>query len=185
MKRRGHLLPQRRIVFVGCEGESERAYVGLLNDIARTQGKALAIQAHLLNPGAGDPHELVKRAVQRLAAKRRLGDRYVHVAVFLDEDQCALAPEKCAAAQALATLHQMQLVWQQADHEAFLLRHLNNCHALRPPHSASLALLQRYWPEYVKPMTIRHLAQRIGVAQLQQARTVETQLHIFLNAIGW
>lgn len=185
MTRRRVMRPQRRLIFFGCEGDGERAYGALLNDIAQTRGMPLAIRAHPLNPGAGDPLMLVRRAVQRLADERRRGTLFQVAAVLLDEDRCAQDPDLCRQARDLARQNDLFPIWQQPDHEAFLLRHLDGCHALRPPAGTSLARLGQVWPEYRKPMTARELAARIDQTRVRQASTVEGGLNAFLAQIGW
>lgn len=184
MTRRRPQIPQRRVFFVGCEGESEAAYVALLNEHIRRRALAVALRAFHLNPGAGDPLELVRRALQQIKQRHSRGDRFAMSVVFLDQDKCVEAPARCQQAGALARDHGIHLIWQEPDHEALLLRHLPGCAALRPPRGTSMPALTQRWPEYRKPMTAASLAVRLDETCVLQARNVEPALAVFLNAIG-
>ena len=64
MRRRRATIPQRRRIFLGCEGESEQGYGALLSRIAEGMNLHLAIQSVLLRPGGGDPLDLVSLAIE-------------------------------------------------------------------------------------------------------------------------
>lgn len=183
--RRRPLIPQRRLAFVGCEGDSELAYVALLNDVASARSIHIRFHAESLNPGAGDHCALVERAAERLAMRKRRGTRYVATAVLLDRDRWGISPARDERATVLAEKHGLRLVWQRPNHEAVLLRHLEGCQALQPPAHLSLEELQKRWPEYDKGgMTAAKLSRRIGYQQILQACEVETELRELLQRMG-
>ncbi|CAB4242848.1 protein of unknown function [Methylacidimicrobium sp. AP8] len=64
--RRAPPRPRRKVIYVGCEGDSEQAYVALLQDLINERGLAVTLRADVLNPGAGDPEALVRKAIQRI-----------------------------------------------------------------------------------------------------------------------
>lgn len=180
-----HFRPQRRLFFAGCEGDSERAYVQLLNNLAEQRGLHIAIRAEPLNPGAGDPYAIMARAVERLAHRRKQGALFQHVAVFLDSDTSALSPERTRGAEALAAFSKIQLIWQRPNHEAVLLRHLDGCLELRPDAARSLAELKKRWPEYDKSgISAEELSRRIDYPQIVQAANTEPELRQFLRIVG-
>ena len=177
--------PQRTLYFAGCEGDCERAYVTLLNKIAALRGLHVWIHGEPLNPGAGDPLALVARAVERLGQTRRQGTIYRHVAVFLDADTLHQSPQRTLDARRLAHDYGFQLVWQNPNLEAVLLRHLDGCQYLRPDGSRSLAELKRRWPEYDKSgISADKLAHRIGYQEVERAASVEPELREFLRMVG-
>lgn len=180
--RRRRTIAQRRPIFLGCEGESELGYGALLNRLVReTPGLHVHIQAEVLQPGAGDPHALVQRALQKIVDLERRRERFNCKAILLDLG----APEKNLAAQRLAATNGIDhLIWQSPDHEAFLLRHLNGCHQLRPPVGASLAALRQQWPDYEKGRTQIQLANYITMDGILRACDVEPDLRVFLLGIG-
>jgi hypothetical protein len=179
-RRRPPPIPQRRPIFLGCEGESETGYGRLLGRLAQELGLHIHIHAEPLQPGAGDPLALVQKAIQRIGQLERQRATFAVKAVLLDIGSL----QKINAATQLATNSGIVLVWQDPDHEALLLRHLPGCAALRPPAGASLAALRQRWDGYEKPFPAQRLAQRIGLVQVKQAASVENELRNFLISIG-
>lgn len=173
-------IPQRKPIFLGCEGESEAGYARLLGRLAQELGLHVHIHAEPLQPGAGDPLALVQKAVRRIAQLERQRATFVVKAVLLDIGSA----QKNNAASALADASGVGLIWQEHDHEALLLRHLPGCQNLRPPAGTSLAALKHRWPDYEKPMPAQRLARHIGLQQIQQAVAVEADLRTFLTKIG-
>jgi hypothetical protein len=182
MSRRKLQIPKRRPVFLGCEGRSEAGYGALLGSIARDrQDVHLHIDVRVLQPGAGDPERLVERAVQIAHDIERRRSRFWVKAVLIDRG----TKEKNSKAIRLATANGFgHLIWQDPDHEAFLLRHLPGCQDRRPAAGASLAALQKEWPAYVKGLTARQLAERITTEEITSACRVEPDLDAFLSVLG-
>jgi hypothetical protein len=182
MRRRPPHIPQRRRVFLGCEGQSEHGYGTLIAHIAREiKNLHVHIDARVLQPGAGDPRALVDRAAQVIARDEARREPFELKAVLLDLGNAEIN----AAAAVRAERHGIQyLIWQLPDHEGLLLRHLPNCQQSRPPRGGSLVALRGQWPEYEKPMSAARLATRIALDQIRQASTVEPALREFLTAIG-
>src|SRR5262245_32655111 len=179
MRRRRPHIPQRRRIFLGCEGQSEGGYGTLVARIAREYpGIHVFIDVRVLNPGAGNPRALVQRAVQIIEEEE---EPYALKAILLD---VATQAQINAAAAALAAQHGIRLVWQRHDHEALLLRHLPNCQDRQPPRGASLGALQAEWQGYVKGMSAQQLAARISLDHIRQACMVEAELRVFLTDVG-
>lgn len=181
MKRRNNI-PQRTPIFLGCEGESERGYGALLNRLVHEMpGLHVHIHVELLQPGAGDPLALMQRAAQKIVELERRRERFALKAVLLDLG----AADKTHAARKLAQASGItHVIWQDPDHEAFLLRHLDNCQQLRPPQGASMAALRQRWADYEKARTQVQLAQRITLDDIIRASGVEPELRAFLTALG-
>lgn len=181
MKRPRILRPQRKRVFLGCEGESERGYGRLLGLLLEAQGLSIFIDTFVLQPGSGDPLELVKRAKSQI--ERR--EKYAVHAILLDSDRRGDNRERAAQAEALARRHKITLIWQDPCHEAFLLRHLEGGESLRPPTAEeAMRRLRMEWANYAKAMPASRLADRLDHASLRRAATVEPDLANFLTAIG-
>lgn len=182
MRRRRATIPQRRRIFLGCEGESEQGYGALLSRIAEEMNLHLAIQSVLLRPGGGDPLDLVSLAIELSERDERRRGAFAFRAALLDSDKLGISSDRDRRLVPLAEEHQLHLIWQDPTHEAMLLRHLDGCQALRPP-TAAIALqeLIRRWPEYRKPMPALRLATRIGAPQVLQAANMEESLREFLQ----
>jgi hypothetical protein len=63
------------------------------------------------------------------------------------------------------------------------LHHLPSCQT-RIPGDPEAFLLQR-WPEYCKPMSTRRLAERITLAEVEAAASVEPGLAELLSLLGF
>lgn len=169
--------PQRRPVFIGCEGESERSYVARLSQLLESVRQDIHLDAHLLRPGGGDPLALVQKAAAIVQRRERSTVRYADKLLLLDSDKIGLVPERDAQARSLAAQLGATIIWQETAHEALLLRHLPGCAARRPPSSAAaLQLLVRHWPDYQKPMSANALSRYIDGDALARVSAVEAVL---------
>ena len=179
-------VPQRRRIFLGCEGESERSYGALLGRLIELRHHRIHIDAVLLQPGAGDPLAIVERAVSQMSRRAGRGDNYVARAVLLDSDTCGRVPDRDARAITLARENGVRLIWQVPCHEAILLRHFEGCESLRPTSSGRAAAeLQRRWPEYRKGLPASRLAACLNEAAVLRAASVEHELGAFLADISF
>jgi hypothetical protein len=183
------LIPRRRRVYLGCEGESERGYGVLLARLLDQRRKDVHIHLDLLRPGGGDPLALVELAVQRISDDKRKRDRrdpFVVRAILLDADRRGEVPERDVRLQKLATTAGLLLIWQEPCHEALLLRHLDGCRDRRPLSTESACReLDRFWPGSGKGMSAQRLAERIDESAVRQAAEVESELAKFLTDIGF
>jgi hypothetical protein len=137
MRRHQSTRPQRRPVFLGCEGDSEHTYGALISRLHEEHRRDLYLHVVLLKPGGGDPLTLVGRACHRFVEFERKRDRrYAVRAVLLDADRRGQAPERDMRMVELAQRAHLRLIWQEPCHEALLLRHMEGCQTLRPPSSA-------------------------------------------------
>lgn len=184
MSARRAFRPQRRPIYIGCEGASEVGYVGVLNDMVRAADRPLHIIIEELGPGAGDPLARVEMAVRRIAHHRRTRIAPVERFVLLDSDQAERDPVRAERAIRLARENNIVIVWQQPCFEAVLVRHHEGRTTIRPPDTPrAQRAIERIWPGYRKPMTRADLARRIDLASLERAATVEPQLAAMLRCL--
>ena len=181
LRSRAHI-PQRRRIFIGCEGESERSYVTFLGRLLQAGGKHVHLDVVPLN--GGDPLSIVTRAGQEHRERLRRRDPYSLRAIFLDEDTRPQIPRRADQAIRLAEELDMHLIWQNPCHEALLLHHLGGFEQARPP-TAALAMeaLVRQWPEYRKGLAAARLAERLDELAVRRAASVEPELRAFLVLI--
>lgn len=185
MTRRQPHIPQRIPIFVGCEGESEAAYVALLQELALTNGAHVHVHIEALTPGAGDPLARVERAVARLERLRARRAPFSQTFILMDSDQLALNRVRADRARREAANAGLRMIWQEPCHEALLLRHLPGRANRRPMNSPdSLQALQREWPDYQKPMTRHDLRRRLDLAAVRQAGAVHADLAELLTVLG-
>ncbi|MFX1671044.1 hypothetical protein PWR63_01850 [Paraburkholderia sp. A2WS-5] len=183
-RRRAPHIPQKRQIYIGCEGASEVGYAALLQDFINEAGLPVHLKIDELAPGAGDPLARVELAVMRIGmlAKKRIAPAAAFV--LLDTDQIALDQQRANRARRLAIDNDITIVWQESCFEAVLLRHLPNRAANRPPDSrAAEQAITREWPEYEKPMSRAALARRITLDSVLQAAGVEPDLAGLLRSL--
>jgi RloB-like protein len=186
-RRRRLLIPQRRRIFLGCEGESERGYGALISRLLESQRRDIHLHVVLLNPGGGDPLALIEQARRRiLEGERKSESAYGHRAVLMDRDRFGQAPQRDAQIAPIAQAARLRIIWQRPCHEALLLCHLNGCQHLQPATSPqALAELRQRWPDYTKGMPALKLTDWIDQAAIRRAAQVEAELAAFLADIGY
>lgn len=176
-------IPQRKRIYLGCEGPSEQSYGKRLGDIADAAGLHLFLECDVL--GGGDPLALIELAIKRIREKVKKRGPYVHRALLLDNDKLGQSIERDQRIPPLARKHDLCLIWQEPCHEGFLLRHLVGQHSMRPQGSQlAVSALTDVWPEYQKAMPAALLAERIDRIAIQRAATVEEGFRAFLQLIG-
>jgi hypothetical protein len=180
------IIPSRRPVFMGCEGESEQAYCIVLGDLIKQTVNNVHLDATLLGEGAGSPLAKIKKAIKKIEQYERTRSKFWKKAVLCDSDLIDHNAEQKTHTENLASSHGIRIIWQQPCHEAFLLRHLLNCAQLRPP-TAVLANreLVAKWQNYQKPMSRIQIAKNINIDGLKQVSLVEHEFRMFLNELGW
>jgi RloB-like protein len=175
---------QRRRVFIGCEGDSERSYIALVRRMVDEVHQKVYLDAQLLQPGGGDPLALVLRAEEVIARIERTREPYDEKYLLIDRDKLGRKPERDQQIPAILNRINARVIWQDPAHEALILRHLPGC-APRRPASTQIATQQlgRVWPEYEKPMSATQLAYRIDIEALRRAAEVEDELRDFFALI--
>ena len=183
MRARRPFIPQRKPIFIGCEGESEQGYAGFLQDLIQEAGLHVHLNIEVLK--AGDPLTRIQLAVRKLDQLRRTRGAFNERFVFLDTDQLALSADRANRARDLAIANNIAIVWQEPCFEAVLLRHFAGKSTLRPPTNQAVEnALRHEWPEYRKPMSRAQLAKKIDLAAVARAAGVEDGLLNLLRCIG-
>ena len=177
--------PQRRRIFVGCEGAGEGGYAARLQSLLDARGLSVALDIVILGPGVGDPHEIVRKAASKAKTSAERKGKHSGRYVLLDADRHEASTDIGRRTLDLARKHDMTLVWQNPCHEALLLLHLPGCGNRRPITTAdALSALVRLWPTYDKPMSSLELAPMIDEDAVLRVSQVELGLRDFLVAVG-
>ena len=186
MRAARNIKARRRPVFLGCEGESERAYCQVLYDIIESEIQTVHLEVVLLGAGAGSPLAKIQKAIKKIGDYERTRSKFVKKAVLMDSDLVDYNEELRNRTENLAAQHAISVIWQSPCHEAFLLRHLSNCAQHRPPTTAlAKSALVAEWQSYRKPMSRIEIARQIYSNRLRQVIIVENEFRLFLNDIGW
>lgn len=183
MSRRRPTIPQRKPIFIGCEGESEQGYAGLLQDLIHDVDLHVHLNIEVLR--AGDPLARIELAIKKLEHARRKRVNFTDRFVFLDTDQLALSADRAHRARELAAANDIRVIWQEPCFEAVLLRHFAGRTGNRPlTNQATEAALRQEWPHYQKPMSRAELTRKIDREAVLRAAGVEDDLMALLCCIG-
>jgi RloB-like protein len=174
----------RRRIFVGCEGDGERSYIALVQRIVNDVHHKVHLDPQPLQPGGGDPLDLVRRAEEVITKIERTREPYDEKYLLIDRDKFGSSPERDQQMPAILRRINARIIWQDPAREALILRHLQGC-AMRRPASTQISMQQllQQWPEYEKTMSALQLATRIDLEALRQAAKVEDELRAFFTSI--
>ena len=180
MRRRQSVEP-RRVIFIGVEGESDRAFVQFLQRCCDREGCHL----HLLaKPGnGGDSVRVVEEAGRNLArhsARRDIGERLV----LLDRDRIEQDLKAGRDAQAAASRWNLKIIFQDPNLEGLLFRLYPGCEQRTIAAGNAMAELRRVWPEYRKPPTVDQLLERFDLSDVRRAARHDEELQEFLEVLG-
>lgn len=186
-KRRPYIERRRRF-FLGCEGESERSYGQFLGKLS--EKKKLPNHIDTITINGGSPRIIVIGAIAKAKERTEQRGPYLFKAVMLDSDKLSESPNGAEKEQRdleqLAITNRVLLIWQTPCHEGFLLRHIRGCQNLKPPDcKVAKSMLQRQWSEYVKPMQVSELMERISFENLINFPEEEKSLKILLEKLGF
>lgn len=176
-------MKRRMPVFVGCEGDSERAYVRWLQSRLDELGLSVHLDSYI--GGGGDPLAVVQSCVKECLRRQKLYGAFTVRAIFLDTDKMGEDRSRDNKIPAELRRGNINAVFQVFDHEALLLRHFAGQHTKRPGKRRSLAALKKVWPNYQKPADAKQLARYLDLASLQRALRVEKELQGFLVDLGF
>lgn len=170
----------RRVIFLGCEGESEQSYGALLKRLADEARLPIHIDTYNAAP-AGDSLAIAEKVVARAKRKRGLyGSQYV----MLDADLAQRQPDKARRAEILLTRERIVAIWQRPDHEGLLLRHFQGHERADPPAGTSSTALRRVWRDYHKNYNAADLQVKLGLVEIWRAAGVTPALEALLLDIG-
>ena len=180
MRRRVQVEP-RRVVFIGVEGKSERAFAQFLACCCEEAGLHLHLN---VKPGnGGDSVSVVEEARRRLEkhpARNEIRDRIV----LLDRDRIRQDLEAGRDARALASRWNIEIIFQEPNLEGLLLRlHPGQERRKVAPGDTERELL-KVWPEYRKPPTADQLRRRFDLSALRRAARHDRELGRFLTIPG-
>ena len=179
--RRRRSVERRRVIFIGVEGESDRAFARFLQRGCDGEGRHL----HLLaKPGnGGDSVSVVEEAGRNLArhsARRDIGERLV----LLDRDRIEQDLEAGRDAQAAASRWDLKIIFQDPNLEGLLFRLHRGRERRTIAAGDAMAELRKVWPEYRKPPTADQLSRRFTLSDVRRAARHDEELERLLGVLG-
>lgn len=147
MPHRGPPVKPRRVIFIGVEGRSDRAFAQFLRRCCDKEGRHLHVAIKTGN--GGDSVDVVKETTRHLA--RHPGKRDISAKLVLpDGDRIEQDRQAGRDAQAVASESGLKIIFQNPNMEGLRLR-LHEGHESRQIKAGdSMTELQKVWPEYRK-----------------------------------
>ena len=174
-------VPARTIIFIGCEGKSERAFVRFLTHLCQEAGLHLHLDAR---PGNGGDSVSVVREARRHLEKHPDRKSIKDSFVLLDRDRIDQDVKAGRDAAAVASRWKIEIMHLDPNLEGLLLRlHPGQERRSIAPGDA-LRELRKVWPEYRKPPTAAQLRQRFDLSALRRAARHDQELQRLLAILG-
>ena len=170
----------RRVIFIGVEGKSDRAFVRFLHD--HCEEKGLHIHLDTKSADGGDSAVVVEEAARYLnrhPGRRDISDRLV----LLDSDRIEQDKQAGRDAQSVASKENLELIFLHPNLEGLLLR-LHEGHESRRIVNNAEAELQKVWPEYSKQLTADELSRRFALSDLRRAAQYDNELKRLLEILS-
>jgi len=177
--------PQLKRVFLGCEGDSERSYGAWLQAVAKDYKIGITVDTYPDTGGGNQPYDIIERCMLEMLRRERRYGPYFSRAILLDSDNINNDPDQNNNAIERARAHNVRVVLQDYEHEAFLLRHIAGHEHTRPNKGQGRAALQAAWPEYRRKFGKVQLYDKFGLEDLRRVCSVEPELREFLRSISF
>ncbi len=177
--------PQRKRVFLGCEGDSERSYGAWLQAVAEDYKIHITIDTYPDTGGGNQPYDIIERCMLEMLHREKQYGPYIARAILLDSDNIKNDPNRNNNAIQQARAKNIQVILQDFEHEAFLLRHIAGHEHTQPNKGEGRAALQAAWPKYRRKFGKVQLYDKFGLEDLRRVCTVEPELREFLRIIGF
>lgn len=174
-------IPQRTRIFIGCEGQSEQSYVGLLSH-HYSKAFLVHLDAQVLQPGGGDAGAIIDKAIACRNREQRHKGNYRACFILLDTDKLGKSSPTDLEQKAIKA--KITLIWQAPCHEAFLLRHLPSYQQRQPVSKTDVeTALSKEIPGYFKGMPFLRLLPHLPKDAVERAASVHSGLQQLLSII--
>ena len=180
MRRRRSVKP-RRVIFIGVEGESERAFVRFLDRCCEKEGRHLHL---IIKPGSGGDSVSVVEEAHRHVARHPAGRDIGRRLVLLDRDRIEQDMKAGRNARAAAAGRNLEIVFQDPNLEGLMLRLHPGRERRRIMANDATGELRKVWPEYRKPPTADQLSRRFTLSDLRRAARYDRELQKLLEVLG-
>ena len=174
----GRRIPKRKRVFVGAEGESERAFAAWLQRLCDDRGLHLHLDVFVA--GGGDGAVVARRCAERCERRRP----YVRRFVLLDADRIPEDRMSDRDPAPVAAKAGIDLILLEPDLEGVLLRLHEGQETRNLARRSAETELRKRWPGYRKPPSADDLEKRFDLGDLRRAAHHDAHLRRLLEGLG-
>lgn len=180
--RRPNPVEPKRVIFIGVEGKSDRAFAQFLQRCCDEE--CLHLHVDIKTGHGGDSVVVVQEAARHLTRHSSKKDIIAKL-VLLDSDRIKKDRQAGRDAQAVASESGLEIIFQNPNLEGLLLR-LHQGHESRQIKAVdSMTKLQKVWPEYRKSsLTADRLRKHFDVSDVRRAARHDDDLRTLLNVLG-
>ncbi len=168
----------RRVIFVGVEGPSDRAFVKFLDTCCKKLG--LHLHLDIKHAHGGDSVVVVKEAARHAVRHPSSVPRLV----LLDDDRIEEDKQNGLDPKAAASKNGLELILQSPNLEGLLLRLHPGHERRRIQAQDAMRELQKVWPAYSKGVTASDFDQRFGSYDVRRAAEYDEHLRRLLDVLG-
>ena len=176
--RRPRSVEPRRVIFIGVEGPSDRAFVRFIERCCDRRRLHLYLD---VKPANGGDSVKVVQAAARHASRHPTS---VPRLVLLDEDRIERDMQYGRVAEAVASKSGLSIVLQRPNLEGLLLRLHSGHERRRIQAQDAMQELQKVWPAYSKSLTAADLDRRFGLTDVLRAAEHDEHLRKLLEVLG-
>ena len=173
----GRRIPRRRRIFVGAEGESERAFAAWLQRLCDAEVRRLHLEIFVA--GGGDGVSVAERCAKAIRKNKPHDKRLV----LLDSDRLAEDRRKGRDPAPVAAGAGIELVLLEPNLEGLILRLHEGWETRKPAPGSVESDLKKLWLGYRKPPSADDLESRFGVDDLRRAARYDEYLRTLLKAL--
>ena len=172
----------RRVIFIGVEGKSDRAFAKFLRRCCDKDG--LHLHLKIATGYDGRSVVVVQEATCHLTKHSDNKDISAKL-VLLDRDRIEQDRQAGRDAQAVASESGLKIIFQNLNLEGLLIRLHEGYESRQIATGDSMAELQKVWPEYRKSsLTADQLIGRFDVSDVRRAARHDEELRKLLEMLG-
>lgn len=185
---KGKLRKQKTTILLLCEGTSERSYGAFIQKLSDNDHKRYAFKSIICGKkgtGGGPLGSLLENAKVIIRGLNKNKRNYKHKFLILDTDLTPRGTQEFNLGVAAAKRMGIDLIWQEADHEGFLLRHFDGCGNHNKTNAQVDMEIKKHWRGYSKPLSSIELAKIIEVGHVVYAKNNVQSFGEFFEKIKW
>ena len=180
-KRYGGRVKPKRVILIGTEGHSERAFVAFLQRCCSDAGVNVHLRPWV---GSGGDSLAVVEGMVRFVRGSAMTQDVEKKLILLDSDRVAEDRRNGRDGCKAASRAEIEVVLQRPNFEGLLIRLHRGHEQRRVPAGRTGRELSKLWQDYAKPPNANGLQTRFSVDDLRRAARHDPDLYRLLTTVG-